>query len=54
MRDREVEVYRDPVADPASPTRSRYVSHRVCRLGESIVPLAKPDAAVEVAMLTRT
>ncbi len=54
MRDREVEVYRDPVPDPASPTGLRYAAHRVYRDGESLAPLAKPVAVVAVAILVRT
>ena len=53
MREREVEVYRDPVPDPASPTGRRYASRRVYIDGDTIACLAKPDAAVAVATLTR-
>ena len=53
LRAGEVEVYRDPAPDPASPTGWRYASHRVYREGESVAPLAKPDAVVAVATLTR-
>ena len=53
MRDREVEVYRDPVPHPASPTGWRYASHQVYRDGESVAPLARPDASVAVATLVR-
>ncbi len=54
MRDREVEVYRDPTPDPASPTGWRYASHRIYHEGESIAPLAKPEAVVAVSVLVRT
>ena len=53
MRSREVEVYRDPVPDPTSVTGWRYASHRVYREGESVAPLAKPEAAVAVSTLVR-
>ena len=51
VRDRQVEVYRDPRPDPASPTGHRYASRRVYAVGESLAPLAKPDAVVAVATL---
>ena len=49
---REVEVYRDPVPDPASITGHRYASRHECGLGSSIVPLLRTDVSVEVAFLT--
>ena len=49
--DRLIEVYRNPMADPASPTGHRYADRRVQAVGESITPLARPDAAVAVATL---
>ena len=51
VRDRLIEVYRDPRPDPASPTGHRYASRRVYAAGESLAPLAKPDAVVAVAAL---
>ena len=51
VRDRQVEVYRDPRPDPASPTGVRYASVRVYAAGESVAPLARPDAAVAVSAL---
>ena len=51
VRDRCIEVYRDPRPDPASPTGHRYADHRVHHMGESLAPLAKPDAVVAVAAL---
>ena len=51
VRDRQVEVYRDPRPDAASPTGHRYASRRVYAVGESLAPLAKPDAVVAVATL---
>ena len=51
VRDRRIEVYRDPRPDPASPTGFRYAEHRAYGLGESLAPLAKPDAVVAVAAL---
>ncbi len=51
VRDRCVEVYRDPRPDPASPTGRRYASRRLYAAGESLAPLSKPDAAVAVARL---
>ncbi len=51
VRDRNVEVYRSPAADPASPTGHRYAGRRVYAVGESLAPLARPDAVVAVAAL---
>jgi Uma2 family endonuclease len=51
VRDRQVEVYRDPRPDAASPTGHRYAERRVYVMGESLAPLAKPDAVVAVATL---
>ncbi len=51
VRDRDLEVYRDPRPDPASPTGHRYAERRVYAVGESLAPLARPDAVVAVAML---
>ncbi len=51
VRDQQTEVYRDSVADPASPTGHRYASRRVYAVGESLAPLARPDAVVTVAAL---
>jgi Uma2 family endonuclease len=52
MRDRVVEVYREPVADAAAPVGFRYASHRIFRQGESLEPLAKSDVSIGVAALT--
>lgn len=51
VRDRQIEVYRNPQPDPASPTGHRYADRRVYGMGESLAPLAKPDAIVAVATL---
>ncbi len=51
VRDRELEVYRDPRPDPASPTGHRYADRRVLRPGDSLAPLARPEAVVAVAQL---
>ena len=51
VRDHELEVYRDPRADPASPTGHRYAERRVLRRGESVAPLARPEVTVAVATL---
>ena len=51
VRDRQIEVYRDPRPDAASTTGHRYASRRVYAVGESLAPLAKPDAVVAVATL---
>ena len=51
VRDRELEVYRDPRPDPASPTGHRYAERRVLRPGESVAPLARPEVTVAVTTL---
>jgi Uma2 family endonuclease len=47
--DRQLEVHRDPVADPAHQFRFRYRSIMVLRHGESTVALAAPSAPVAVS-----
>ncbi len=54
MRDRQIEVYREPVADPSSPLGFVYVWHRVYAETESVSPLARPDVSVAVATLVKT
>jgi Uma2 family endonuclease len=48
---RQLEVYRDPVADPAQPFAWRYASRAILDPGDSIAPLAAPQAPVAVADL---
>ena len=40
--DRQLEIYRDPIADPLHRFRFRYDQSRVLKPGESAVPLAAP------------
>ena len=47
----QVEVYRDPVADPTQPFGWRYSSRTILDPGDSIAPLAVPQARVAVADL---
>jgi len=54
MRDRQIEVYREPVADPLSPLGFRYSFHRVFTETESVSPLVRPDVSVAVASLVKT
>ena len=49
--DRQVEVHRNPVADPARRTRRRYADVTVFRPGDAIVPLAAPRRKVAVTDL---
>jgi Uma2 family endonuclease len=51
VRDREIEVYRTPVADPSSATGHRYADHRVFGAGQPVSPLARPEVSVAVAAL---
>jgi Uma2 family endonuclease len=48
---RQLEVYRDPVADPTQPFAWRYASRTILDPGDSIAPLAAPQAPVAVADL---
>jgi len=54
MRDRQIEVFREPVADGSSPTGHRYASHKIFNEVDSISPLARPDVQVKVAALLKT
>jgi Uma2 family endonuclease len=51
VRDRQIEVYRNPVADPRSMTGWRYAEVAVRAAGESISPLLDPGVSVEVNLL---
>lgn len=48
---RWVEVYRDIIDDPASPLGKRYSTVRVFKQGDSVSPLAQPEALLEVKTL---
>jgi Uma2 family endonuclease len=49
--DSQVEVYRDPVRDPNQRSGARYAAVSIFKLGESIVPIAAPEAVVAVTVL---
>jgi Uma2 family endonuclease len=49
--DRQLEVYRDPVADPTRPFGFRYASRTDHGPADSVSPLAAPGASVAVADL---
>ena len=49
--DHVLEVYRDPVAAPASPYGWRYASVTTLRAGDAVTPLAVPHSRVAVADL---
>ncbi len=48
LNDRQVEVYRSPMADPSHPLKFRYADVRAYKAGEAIAPLAAPNAFVLV------
>jgi Uma2 family endonuclease len=49
--DRVLEVYRQPVADPASPFGWRYASLRVLQASARVTPLATPTAVLVADLL---
>jgi Uma2 family endonuclease len=49
--DRQLEVYRSPVPDPAEPSGFRYADKRVLKSAETVTPLALPGTAIAVADL---
>lgn len=46
-----VELFREPKADASSDTGHRYSDTRTLREGETVSPLAKPDASIAIAEL---
>jgi Uma2 family endonuclease len=48
---RQLEVYRDPIADAAQPFGFRYAQRTILDPGDHIAPLAAPQASVAVADL---
>lgn len=53
LKDRTLEVRRDPGPDPADPMRAAYSSLHVYAETEEVAPLEAPDAAVRVGDLLR-
>jgi Uma2 family endonuclease len=51
MRDRVLEVYREPVVDVNDPSTAHFHSRQILHQGDTIVPLAAPAARVAVADL---
>jgi hypothetical protein len=49
--DRVLEVYREPIADPASPFGWRYARAEVLGADAQVTPLAAPAAGIPVARL---
>ncbi len=49
--DRQLEVYRDPVADPGEPFGFRYASRTDLEPSDTVSPLAAPGATISVADL---
>ena len=49
--DRQIEVYREPKANNSKPSGFGYAPPTIHKPGESISPLAKPTAKIEVAPL---
>ena len=51
---REIEIYRNPVADQLSGTGFKYSSHLIANESDGLSPLARPEAIVKVAELVAT
>jgi Uma2 family endonuclease len=51
LKNRQVEVYRDPIPDPTTQLGFRYSPPRIATLGESLEPLAKPGSFFNVSEL---
>ncbi|HEY1065233.1 MAG TPA: Uma2 family endonuclease [Pirellulales bacterium] len=51
LRARALEVRRDPIADPAEPHGARYASTFTVAPGQTLSPLAAPNAVVDPAQL---
>ena len=51
VTERTLEVYREPVRDPAAPWGWSYRSVRTLRAGATVTPLALPDVRIDVATL---
>jgi Uma2 family endonuclease len=51
MRDRQIEVYREPIADSAAPVGYRYSWHELFREGQTFSSLVKPEVLVAVSTL---
>jgi Uma2 family endonuclease len=49
--DRQLEVYRDPVPDPAQPFGMSYSQRTILAPGDTVSPLALPQAQIAVADL---
>jgi len=49
--DRILEVYREPVADPAAPFGWRYARREAFDLAAHIAPLASPGSSISVSLL---
>jgi Uma2 family endonuclease len=49
--DRQLEVYRDPVADPSRPFGHRYATRTIHDPGDTVTPVALPGASIAVADL---
>ncbi len=51
LPERQLEVHRQPRADAASEFGFSYAEKQICKEGESVAPLAKPEAVIAVADL---
>jgi Uma2 family endonuclease len=49
--DSQLEVYRNPIVDPAEPFGYRYADKLILGRGDSIAPLAAPHASIAIADL---
>jgi Uma2 family endonuclease len=49
VRDREIEVYRQPIADRDSVTGFRDADRKVFGVGQAVAPLVRPEISVSIA-----
>jgi len=51
LKKRQLEVYRNPITDATAPFGFKYRDKLIFKQGDSVSPLAKPDASIAVADL---
>jgi Uma2 family endonuclease len=54
MRDRQIEMHREPISDPSAVLGYRYAFHRVFLENDFVSPLIRPDVSLRVAAFLKT